>query len=81
MQCCQGNEISAAKHTRGRKNCVGKGNSGAELLADLLKKGRNGAEFFFVVWFCTKTVIFLVENFSFPMIYTIFYTVLHCDSL
>jgi hypothetical protein len=28
------------------KNCVGPGKSGAELLADLSKKGRKGAELF-----------------------------------
>jgi hypothetical protein len=40
-QCCQGSEISVAKHKRGRKKlCGGPGKSGAERLADIfLKKG------------------------------------------
>jgi hypothetical protein len=40
------------------KNCVVPGKFWAELLADLLKK--------------EKTVIFLSENYNFPMIYSIF---------
>jgi hypothetical protein len=39
-------EISAAKHKKGRKKLVGPGKSGAELLPDLSKKGRKGAELF-----------------------------------
>jgi hypothetical protein len=42
------------KAQRGRKNCVGPGKSGAELLEDLSKKGLNGAELFFIVWFSLK---------------------------
>jgi hypothetical protein len=35
------------QNTKGaEKNCVGPGKSGAELLADLSKKGRKGAELF-----------------------------------
>jgi hypothetical protein len=45
-QCCQGAEISAAKHKKGRKKLAGPGKSGADLLPDLSKKGRKGAELF-----------------------------------
>jgi hypothetical protein len=35
------------QNTKGaEKNCVGPGNFGAEILADLSKKGRKGAELF-----------------------------------
>jgi hypothetical protein len=37
-QCCQGAEISAAKHKGAEKNCAGPGESEAELMADLSKK-------------------------------------------
>jgi hypothetical protein len=39
-------EISASKHKKGRKKLAGPGKSGAELLPDLPKKGRKGAELF-----------------------------------
>jgi uncharacterized C2H2 Zn-finger protein len=45
-QCCQGAEISAAKQKGAEKNSVGPGKFEAEFLADLSKKGRNGAELF-----------------------------------
>jgi hypothetical protein len=62
-QCCQGTEIFGRKtNKRGRKKIVWgrKKWSGAELSADLSKRGRKGAEFF-VVLFCIKTVIFSIE--------------------
>jgi hypothetical protein len=52
-QCCQGAEISAAKHKRGRNKLIG-----AEYLPDLSKKGRKGAELFLQF----KTTRFFTEN-------------------
>jgi hypothetical protein len=52
-ECCQGAEISAAKHKRGRKKLCG-----AEYLPDLSQKGQKGAEFFLKF----KTAKFLTEN-------------------
>jgi hypothetical protein len=43
-QCCQGAEISAAKHKKSQKKFGGK--VGAELFPDLSKKVRKGAELF-----------------------------------
>jgi hypothetical protein len=46
------------------KDCVGLGKSAAELLANLSKRAEKGPNFV-VVWFCTKIVIFLGENYLF----------------
>jgi hypothetical protein len=49
---CQGNSVAKGpkfrpQNTKGaEKNCVGPGRFGAEVLADLSKKGRKGAELF-----------------------------------
>jgi lysine/ornithine N-monooxygenase len=58
------------QNTKGAEiNCVGPGKSGAELLADLSKRAQKGPNFF-VVWFCTKTVIFLADNFNLSLIHS-----------
>jgi hypothetical protein len=46
---------------RAEKNCVGPEKSGAELLPNLSKKGRKGAELFYV-WFFIKSSIFTPKN-------------------
>jgi hypothetical protein len=56
---------------------VGPGKSGAELLADLSKKGPNSFE----VWFYTKTVIFLTENYNFQRYNKFYSNILHRESL
>jgi hypothetical protein len=51
------------------KNCVGPGKFGAELLADLLKRAEKEPNFL-QFGFALKTVIFLSENCSLPLIYS-----------
>jgi hypothetical protein len=45
-QCCQGAEISAAKHKKGRKLLGGAGKVRGRTFARFSKKGRKGAELF-----------------------------------
>jgi hypothetical protein len=75
--CCFGFSVAKGpkfrpQNTKGaEKNCMGPGKSGAELLADLSKKGRKEAEKganFFVVWVCTKTVTFLANTCNLPLV-------------
>jgi hypothetical protein len=70
-QCCQGAEISAAKHKRGRKDCVGPGKSGAEFLAQIYQQRADKGPNIFVVWFCTETLLFSEKHDSLPMINSI----------
>jgi hypothetical protein len=54
---------------------------GAEKLCGAKKIwGRNFGRF--LAWFCTKTIIFLAENYkdNFPLICSYFSTILHCES-
>jgi hypothetical protein len=52
---------------RAEKNCVGPGNLGPNFWQIYQKRAEKGPNFF-VVWFYTKTVIFLAENYYFLLI-------------
>jgi hypothetical protein len=66
-QCCQVAEILAAKQKGDEKIVWGRVNLGANILADLSKRAQKPPNFF-VFWFCSKTVVFLVGNCNFPSV-------------
>jgi hypothetical protein len=71
-QCCQGAEISAARHKRGRTKWCGAGKVWGRTFGRIIKKGPKRGRTFFLVWFCTEIVIFLTEHCDFLLIYSIF---------
>jgi hypothetical protein len=63
------------------KKLAGPGKSGAELLPDLLKKGRKGAEYFFKSGFFIKTAISCSKDYTYKLVYLSFLTTLDLEPL
>jgi hypothetical protein len=83
-QCCQGAEISAAKHKKGRKKLCGAGKIFWQIYQKRAeKRPKRGRPNFFVVWVCTKTVTFLANTCNLPPIGNTQYvsTIWHWESV
>jgi hypothetical protein len=62
QQCCQGAEISAAKHKKGRKNFGGAGKVRGRTSARFIKKGPKRSRTFFRSGFSTNQLYFLPKT-------------------
>jgi hypothetical protein len=73
-QCCQGAEISAAKHKKGRKKI-------GEILPDFSKKGQKGAELFSSLVFHKIIYISCSKDYTYKLVYLSFLTTLDLEPL
>jgi hypothetical protein len=80
-QCCQGAEISAAKHKKGRIKLAGSGKSGAKLLPDLSKKSRKGAELFSSLVFHKTLYFSCSKDHTYKLVYLSLLTTLDLEPL